>query len=161
MTRLPLAHAALALAFISVSGGEVLADTCAPDQAFKAFVDAIRTNDVDLIDQLVLDSPDAVFFGTDGAERWVGHDAVLAAYGAQLAAFQTTRVDVRDEVVQPSPACDAAVFSSVWDWHISAGGQNVVLEAVRLTGALFRAGTTWHVAQFHFSMPVGGQAVAY
>lgn len=161
MTYLSLSRAAFVLTTIAGFAAPALADTCAPDSAFQAFIDAMRANDVAGISDLVLDSQDAVFFGTDGAERWVGHDTVLASYKQQMAAFQTTGIDVRDTVVQASPTCDAAVFSSIWDWHIAAGGGNATLPALRVTGALFRDGDAWHVAQFHFSMPVGGQAVAY
>lgn len=161
MTRLSACTAALALAAGLALAAPVRAETCDPKPAFDAFVNAIRTNDSAGLAAMTMDSPDVVFLGTDGKERWVGHDAMLAAFDAQLAAFKTTGIDVSDAVVQTSPSCDAAIFSSIWNWHISESGKDMALDGLRVTGAFIRDGGNWRLAQFHFSVPVGGQAVTY
>ena len=154
-------NGAIALILLSLSATPGLAQDCAPETAVEAFVEAIRSNDGPALNAMVLDSADAIFFGTDGAERWAGNDAVIAAFEAQLAAFRTTGVDTTDMVVLANPDCDAAAFSGTWEWRIAAGEQNVALEGLRVTGALFRDEDDWRLAGFHFSMPVGGQAVPY
>ena len=162
MSSLPTKRtSAVALALAALTAAPALSQDCAPEPAVEAFVDSIRANDSAALNAMVLDSPEAIFFGTDGAERWAGSDAVIAAFDAQLAAFQTTGVDTRDMVVLASPECDAAVFSGIWEWRIAMGDQNVALEALRVTGTLFREGDDWRLTGFHFSMPVGGQAVPY
>jgi ketosteroid isomerase-like protein len=125
------------------------------------FADAVRANDASAVGALLVHDEDAVNFGTDKAERWVGYQATMAAMRAQFAAFQTTSVAVKDQVVHLMPAGDGAYFSELWDWSISSQGQKMVLKDVRVTGVLVRRDDRWQGAQFHFSLPVGGQAVPY
>lgn len=129
--------------------------------AIGRFVGALKANDATALGRIVVHDPDMVAFGTDQAERWVGHEQLMKALRAQLAAFRTTDVSVRDEVVHLTPLKDGAYFSEVWDWKLRSQGNDMVLKNVRVTGVLLRRRGRWLVAQFHMSMPVGGQAVPY
>lgn len=79
----------------------------------------------------------------------------------KLPAFQTNHISVKDEVVHILPTNDEAYFSEIWDWSIRSEGKDLVLKDVRVTGALVHRDGRWLIAQFHISMPVGGQAVPY
>ena len=127
----------------------------------EKIADAVRANDAAAVGDLLVHDDDIVSFGTDKAERWVGYEAMSNALKAQFAAFQTTSLDVKDLVVHLTPAGDGAYFSEVWDWSINSQGQKMVLKDVRITGVLIRRDDRWQGAQFHFSLPVGGQAVPY
>lgn len=125
------------------------------------FVGALGANEVKVLGKIVVHDPDMVAFGTDQAERWVGYGQLMKALHTQLAAFRTTDVSVRDEVVHLTPLKDGAYFSEVWNWKLRSQGKDMVLKDVRVTGVLVRRHGRWLVAQFHISMPVGGQAVPY
>ncbi len=125
------------------------------------FTQAIKAGDAESMDELILREPGIVAFGTDKAERWVGHDQLMDAVRAQFASFSTEDIIVHDAVVRITPLSDGAYFSEVWDWKIKAGDQEMALDNLRVTGVLENREGKWQVAQFHVSMPVGGQAVAY
>lgn len=157
--------AATALGAVAPAGtataGGTAADLSTATATVDKLADAMRANDVAAVGTLLAKDGDTVSFGTDKAERWVGYAAMMASLKAQFAGFQTVKIDVKDQVVHLMPSGDGAWFSEVWDWSISAQGQNMVLRDLRLTGVLVRRDDRWEAVQFHFSLPVGGQAVAY
>lgn len=136
-------------------------DLAGAKSAIGRFVGALKANDAAAAGKILIHDPDMVAFGTDKAERWVGYDQIMKALHAQLAAFQTTNVSVQDEVVHVLPSNSGAYFSEVWDWSIRSEGKDMVLKDVRVTGVLVHRDGRWLVAQFHMSLPVGGQAVPY
>lgn len=148
------AHSSMVMA---ATGADLSGATAAVDK----LADAVRANDAAAVDNLLVHDGDSVSFGTDKAERWVGYDAMSNAIKAQFAAFQTTDVAVKDQVVHLTPAGDGAYFSEIWNWSIKSQGQKMVLKDVRVTGVLVRRDDRWQGAQLHFSLPVGGQAVPY
>lgn len=129
--------------------------------AVDRFTGAIETNDVEAFGEEVAHDPDMVSFGTDQSERWVGYDQLMDAVRAQMSSFQTTGMNVRDQVVRVVPSGDAAYFSEVVDWDIRAGDQEMALRNLRLTGVMERRDGRWVATQFHFSRPVEGQAAEY
>ena len=131
----------------------------------KAVVDQFNkifeSEDMAAFDRVFAHDADAVSFGTDAAERFVGYDALRKSVEEQFASFDGSKLAVRDEVVKASRGGDAAWFSEVVDWDTKAGGQPVSLKGCRFTGVLEKRDGAWKVVQFHASMPVQGQAAQY
>lgn len=131
----------------------------------KAVVDQFNkifeSEDMAAFDRVFAHDADAVSFGTDAAERFVGYDALRKSVEEQFASFEGSKLAVRDEVVKASRGGDAAWFSEVVDWDTKAGGQPVSLKGCRFTGVLEKRDGAWKVVQFHASMPVQGQAAQY
>jgi uncharacterized protein (TIGR02246 family) len=130
-------------------------------EAIAQLWQALQTHDLELLDGLVADDPDIVLFGTDAAERWVGHDAFMAAVEQMAAAFDVERLSVRDEVVRIHESGEVACFSGVIDADASAGGKVIQVRGVRVTGVFEYRDNTWRLVQYHSSVPVAGQSVAY
>ena len=135
------------------------------DAAAKAVVDQFNqlfeSEDMAGFDRLFAHDADAVSFGTDAAERFVGFDALRKSVTTQFASFEGSKLTVRDEVVKVSRGGDVAWFSEVVDWDTKAGGEAVSLKGCRFTGVLEKRDGEWKVVQFHASMPVQGQAAQY
>lgn len=131
----------------------------------KAVVDQFNkifeSEDMAAFDRVFAHDADAVSFGTDAAERFVGFDALRKSVESQFASFDGSKLTVRDEVVKASRGGDAAWFSEVVDWDTKAGGEAVSLKGCRFTGVLEKRDGAWKVVQFHASMPVQGQAAQY
>ena len=131
----------------------------------KAVVDEFNkifeSEDMAAFDRIFAHDADAVSFGTDAAERFVGFDALRKSVTSQFASFEGSKLAVRDEVVKVSRGGDAAWFSEVVDWDTKAGGEAVSLKGCRFTGVLEKRDGAWKVVQFHASMPVQGQAAQY
>jgi ketosteroid isomerase-like protein len=131
----------------------------------KAVVDQFNkifeSEDMAAFDRIFAHDADAVSFGTDAAERFVGYEALKKSVAEQFASFEGSKLTVRDEVVKASRGGDAAWFSEVVDWDTKAGGQPVSLKGCRFTGVLEKRDGAWQVVQFHASMPVQGQAAQY
>jgi ketosteroid isomerase-like protein len=131
----------------------------------KAVVDlfpqVMATEDVDLMGQIFAHDPDMVLFGTDAAERWVGWEAFRASVEVQFASYEDTEVVTRDQVVTVHTSGEVAWFSEVMDWHLTAGGEPVLLQGLRMTGVLEKRNGAWVFVQLHVSVPVSGQAVEY
>lgn len=131
----------------------------------KAVVDQFNhlfeSEDMAAFDRVFAHDADAVSFGTDAAERFVGFDELRKSVTAQFASIETTKLAVRDQVVKASRGGDAAWFSEVFDWDLKAGGEAVQLKGVRFTGVLEKRDGEWKVVQFHASVPVQGQAAQY
>ena len=156
---------AAATMLVAASGGaraaKPSADLRAAETTINDLAGAIKANDAAAFGKLMVKDRDLVAFGTDASERWVGYDALMQSLHAQMKSFTTTGFAARDEVVHVLPSKDGAYFSEVVDWKIRSEGKDMVLKDMRLTGVLVKRGGHWLCAQFHFSMPVGGQAVAY
>ena len=152
-TCLLLAPAAFAASHTEMSAG--------PKAVVDQFNKIFESEDMAAFDRLFAHDADAVSFGTDASERFVGFDALRRSVTTQFASFEGSKLAVRDEVVTVSRGGDAAWFSEVVDWDTKAGGQPVSLKGCRFTGVLEKRDGEWKVVQFHASMPVQGQAAQY
>jgi ketosteroid isomerase-like protein len=163
MKRVALAlSACLLLAAAAFASSHTEMDAAAGAKAVvDQFNKIFESEDMAAFDRVFAHDADAVSFGTDAAERFVGYDALRKSVEAQFASFDGSKLTVRDEVVKASRGGDAAWFSEVVDWDTKAGGQPVNLKGCRFTGVLEKRDGAWKVVQFHASMPVQGQAAQY
>ena len=104
---------------------------------------------------------DAVNFGTDAAERWVGWEAYRKSMEAQLGALGTVQATVREVHVKVLRSGDAAVATYLGDFKGTSGGQPFEVRGMRVTSVLERRKGAWLFVSGHASMGVEGQVVKY
>jgi uncharacterized protein (TIGR02246 family) len=104
---------------------------------------------------------DAVTFGTDAAEYWIGHDALKAAVEKQCKATESQKTTVRDLRVKMLAGGKAAVVTYLMDAEGKSSGESFALKGMRVTAVLEKRQGKWMVVSTHGSVPVSGQAVKY
>jgi ketosteroid isomerase-like protein len=130
-------------------------------QVINQFPAAFESGNIDILSQILSHDSILVVFGTDSAEYWVGYPAVEQALKAQLASFTDINFTVTHQKINVSENLDAAWFSEMADWSMTANGQPVELKGIRITGVLDKEPDVWKIVQMHFSLPVSGQAAEY
>lgn len=157
--------AVVAVVVLLVTGCAQRVDIQAEQTAAKKVVDefqkAMETNDIKLMSRIMAHDTEMVNFGTDAAERWVGYDAFKKAVEEQFAAFENTKLSVKDQRIKVHRSGGAAWFSEVADWKMVVQGKPVSIQGTRITGVLEKRNGNWVIVQFHVSAPVAGQAAPY
>lgn len=104
---------------------------------------------------------DAVTFGTDAAEYWVGYDALKAAVEKQCRAMESQKTTVRDLRVKMLAGGKAAVVTYLLDAEGRSSGEAYAVKGMRVTAVLEKRQGKWLLVSSHGSVPVSGQAVKY
>jgi uncharacterized protein (TIGR02246 family) len=127
------------------------------DQWFRA----IDLKDAEMLEDVICDDPELVFFGTDAQERWIGKDEFIAAQKEFFKVTSNSSLDIYNKTIQISNSGTVAWTSCMMDWDIIAGEQPIHLEGLRLTSVFEKRDGKWVIVQAHGSQPVSGQMVAY
>lgn len=139
-------------------------DLVAERAAAKAVVDmwlqVWETRDMALFDRAFSHDPDMIIFGTDASEYWVGYEMARKSIEHQLGVFEDTEGTVRNQVVKVHDSGEVAWFTEMMDMSVTSGGERMDL-MIWFSGVLEKRAGTWTIVQFHASVPVAGQAVAY
>jgi ketosteroid isomerase-like protein len=139
-------------------------DLSAEEAAARAVVDMWEQmwldEDIALFDAAFAQDSDMVIFGTDAAEYWVGSDAARESLEYQLDVYEDTDSNVRNQVVKVHESGEVAWFTEMMDLEVTSGEDRVEL-TVWFSGVLEKMDDGWKIVQFHASVPVSGQAVAY
>ena len=137
------------------------AEKAAVKSVIDQFGEAIETEDMGMLENVMAHDDDMVCFGTDAQERWVGWPALKASIEQQFTAFDSTQLSTRDQVIKVNATGNTAWFSELYDWKMVVQGQPVNLIGARVTGVLDKRNGKWVCVQFHVSVPVSGQAAEY
>ena len=105
--------------------------------------------------------PDMVTFGTDASERWDGWDDLQKSVKNQFDAFNILNVKRMNKKLNLSKSGEVAWFSEIVDWEFLADGKKQIIEGVRYTGVMEKRENEWKIVQFHSSVGVSGQVIAY
>ena len=105
--------------------------------------------------------PDMVTFGTDASERWDGWDDLQKSVKNQFDAFDILNVKRLNKKLNLSNSGEVAWFSEIVDWEFLADGKKQIIEGVRYTGVMEKRENEWKIVQFHSSVGVSGQVIAY
>ena len=105
--------------------------------------------------------PDMVTFGTDASERWDGWDDLQKSVKNQFDAFDILNVKRMNKKLNLSNSGEVAWFSEIVDWEFLADGKKQIIEGVRYTGVMEKRENEWKIVQFHSSVGVSGQVIAY
>jgi uncharacterized protein (TIGR02246 family) len=136
-------------------------ETAAVRAVLDQVVRAWDTNDVSLISGIIAHDSDMVSFGTDAAERFVGWDALKASIEKQFTTYTGTKAVVKHRDIKLAADGSVAWAAEVMDVSTHSGSEAVALEGMRVTSVLEKRGGKWLIVQFHYSMPVAGQAIKY
>ena len=104
---------------------------------------------------------DMVTFGTDASERWDGWDDLQKSVKNQFDAFDILNVKRMNKKLNLSNSGEVAWFSEIVDWEFLADGKKQIIEGVRYTGVMEKRENERKIVQFHSSVGVSGQVIAY
>ena len=104
---------------------------------------------------------DMVTFGTDASERWDGWDDLQRSVKKQFDAFDILNVKRMDKKLNLSNSGEVAWFSEIVDWEFLVEGKKQIIKGVRYTGVMEKRENEWKIVQFHSSVGVSGQVIAY
>ena len=139
-------------------------DLVAEEAAAKAVVDMWMEmwidQDISLFDQAFAHDSDMVTFGTDAAEYWVGYEAARESLEFQVGVYEDTEGVTRNQDIKVHSSGQVAWFTEMGDLAVTSGEERVEL-TVWFSGVLEKRDGAWKIVQFHASVPVAGQAVAY
>jgi ketosteroid isomerase-like protein len=127
------------------------------DQWFRA----IEVKDAEILEGIISNDTDLVFFGTDSQERWMGKDDFISAQKEFFNATSDSRIKIYNKTIQLSQSGTVAWTSCMMNWDILSGDQPIHLEGLRLTLTFEKRNENWVIVQGHGSVPVSGQMIAY
>lgn len=127
-------------------------ETKAAEAVLDKFAEALETQDLASISELVSHDPNMVYFGFNHGERWVGYQALETAVRNQMNAYENLRLIPHDRVVTIGPDGETAWFSELLDWNMMTAGEPVSMRDVRFTGTLERVNGAWRIVQYHLSL---------
>lgn len=105
--------------------------------------------------------PDMVTFGTDASERWDGWDDLQKSVKDQFKAFDILNVNRKNKKLNLSNSGEVIWFSEIVDWEFLVEGKKQIIKGVRYTGVMEKRENEWKIVQFHSSVGVSGQVIAY
>ena len=104
---------------------------------------------------------DMVTFGTDASERWDGWDDLQKSVKKQFDSFDILNVKRMDKKLNLSDSGEVAWFSEIVDWEFLVEDKKQIIKGVRYTGVMEKRENEWKIVQFHSSVGVTGQVIAY
>ena len=137
---------------------EVKVDMEASKKEAKVVIDQFKefweTENMELLSEIMSHDPDMINFGADATEYFVGWENLNSSVEQMLPAFDSTKINVQDQVIDVDSSGNVAWFSQIWNWDLSWQGTPVKVDGKRLTGVLEKRDGKWVIVQFHSSMPV-------
>ena len=153
------------VAFLVMSACTQKVDTEAEKAKVKTvldqYVQASKTEDMELVSKIMAHDADMVNFGTDAAERLVGWEALKEVMQKSFAATENSKLSVKDQAIKVHDSGKVAWFSEIFDCIVVSQGKEVKLEGLRFTGVLEKRNGNWVIVQSHLSVPVSGQLIQY
>lgn len=106
------------------------------------------------------DRDDVVVYGTDADERWVGYEALVEPFHAQVGAFSNPTYRWAEGDPRISTLNEAAWASGELMVSVEAAGERVDM-AMRSTFVLAPGKSGWHIVHAHFSVGLTAPAAPY
>lgn len=122
---------------------------------------AIQNEDAEMLENIMCDDPEMVFFGTDTQERWIGKDDFMAAQKKFFESTSKSKIEIYNTTIKLSRSGTVAWTSSMLNWDILSGEQPMHLEGLRMTFVFEKRNNNWVAVQGHGSVPVSGQMIKY
>ena len=127
----------------------------------KKMWESFEKGDHKMFAETMAKDPEMISFGTDASERWEGWEALQKSVKEQFDAFDIKKVKRMKKNLKFSNSGEVAWFSEVVDWEFLIAGKEQVIEGVRYTGVMEKKDKQWKIVQFHSSVGVSGQVIAY
>ena len=119
-----------------------------PKNAVLRLYDAVATGDLSAIERLFSRRSGVLAIGSDPAEWWAGHDAIVRAFEAQIGEMGTRRID---------PGELSAFVEGTVGWAVDRRTKrlpNGKELTVRETTVFHQEVGEWRIVQFHASLAV-------
>ena len=115
------------------------------------YVQAIETEDMELISKIFAHDDDMVNFGLEAEARFIGWEPLKEDFQILFESAEDTDISVRDQVIKVHASGSVAWFSEILDWNILLQGELGSLEGTIFTGVLEKRDGNWVIVQFHLS----------
>ena len=150
----------ISLLFISIQIVKSSSDDGA-DLIIEKMWNSFEKGDHKMFAETMAQDSDMITFGTDASERWDGWDELQNSVKKQFQAFDILNVKRMNKNIHFSKSGEVAWFSEIVDWEFLVDGQKQVVKGVRYTGVMEKREDGWKIVQFHSSVGIKGQAIAY
>jgi ketosteroid isomerase-like protein len=141
------------------------ADIQAEKAAVKSVIDeftlAFVTEDIEMMTRIHANDNDMVIFGTDAAEHFVGWEPWKESLNAMFESFDEIVLEARDQSITVNEAGMVAWVTGFYDWTLTAMGEPMVIDGMRVTWILEKRSGGWVICHMHGSMPLEGQLAEY
>jgi hypothetical protein len=125
------------------------------------FLEVHRTQNINLLSEIFSHDPEMINFGSDLDEVFYGWDALKESFLNQFKSFEKTEVSYRNRSIKVSKTLQNAWYSEILDFSIIINGNQVNIKDFRHSGTLENRENGWVIVQFHYAVPVIGQAAEY
>ena len=130
-------------------------------EVIDQFYHLYETQDMELLNNLIVSDADMVNFGTDAVEHWVGLTQLKESFQSQWAAFEEPVITLNDLVIKISESGTVAWYSLFINLRVKFKGEIIEWKGSRSTGVLEKRKGKWLIVQFHNSMPQRDRAAEY
>ncbi len=148
---------ALVICLLVLSSCAPHPDLDAANKQVKAVLDNLikssEMKDMELTSKIYAHDADMVIIGTDSSERIIGWENLKDVLEKQFTATDSSKLSVKDQVINVNKSGNAAWFSEVIDWDITFNGETSKIEGLRTTGVLENRNGNWVIVQLHYSIP--------
>lgn len=119
----------------------------------EQFFQAMNTQDLALMEDVLVRDEGMVHIGTDTGEIWRGWKELRAATREQFAGLESYEADIQDLTIHLSASGDAAWYSHLLDARIVSRGEEQRWKGARFTGVFEKKNGQWKMVQTHVSLP--------
>jgi len=130
-------------------------------EVIDQFYHLYETQDMELLNNLIVSDADMVNFGTDAVEHWVGLAPLKEAFQRQWAEFEEPEIILNDLMIKISESGTVAWYSLFINLRVKFKGEIIEWKGARSTGVLEKRKGKWFIVQFHNSMPQLERAAKY
>jgi len=119
----------------------------------SAWVQGLEDLDTDLVSGLFALDDQIVNWGVGVDERYVGWETYRTHIEQTAEVLERNEITVMEQQVGLSESLNVAWFNQVRDYRgVLTGGEEILLEGVRVTGVLEKRGEKWVIVSFHHSL---------
>ena len=119
----------------------------------EQFFQAMDTQNLQLMKDILPKEDDMVHIGTDRGEIWKGWNILMEATREQFENLEYYKADIHDLTINISESSDTAWYFHLLDAEIKSGDTITEWDDARFTGVLERQGNQWKIMQTHVSVP--------
>ena len=118
----------------------------------EKYFEMFKTENPQLLSEVLAQAPDIVVFGTTADERFIGWETNKKRFDGMFdGSLDFLTVELYKMTINISESGTVAWFSVLSDWKIKFGEEDVVLDGIRSTGVLEKKEGKWLIMQYHAS----------
>ena len=140
---------------------DIQAETSAVQAVFETFNQSFMDEDIEAMSRIHSQTGDLVIFGTDIAEHYFDWEPWKQSLVAMFESYDEVVLKPRDVSVSVNEGGTAAWVTAFYDWTLTAAGEPMVIDGMRVTLVLEKRAGNWVICHMHGSMPIQGQLAEY